>query len=157
MCFALQIAPSHSTHGPDTDRAWAGRSPPEGSTRSFCWWAWRALKLLGCLLAVAWPPSVNPSPDCQGRGEEGNDHLVWSQRLLGLLWSSSVSWGSVSLLDVFPASLVWTQHFRHGSWPLKPVSHALWWGGGSCDVLFLVGSQAMIKRNLYLWIIFFHF
>lgn len=130
MCFTLQIAPSCSTRCPDTDRAWAGKSPPEGSTRSFCWRSWRALKLLGCLLAVAWPPSMNHSLDCQGRGEEGKCHLVWSQRLLGLLWSSSVSWGSISLLDVLPAAVVWTQGFRHGSWPSIPVSHALWWAGG---------------------------
>lgn len=40
---------------------------------------------------------------------------------------------------------------QHGSWPIIPVSHALWWGRG-WDVLFLVDSQAMIKRKLYSWI-----
>lgn len=128
MCFALQIAPSYSTHCPDPDRAWARRSPPEGSTRSFCSWAWGALKLLGvCLLCLVLHMSY--SPDCQGRGEEGNFHLVWSQTLLGLLWSSSVSWGSVSLLDVVPSCCL-DPVLQHGSGPLTPVSPALRWGGG---------------------------
>lgn len=109
------------------------------------------LKAPWCLLAVPCPPHMSHSPDCQGRGEEGNFHLVWLQMLLGLLWSSSVSWGSVSLLDMVPSCCL-DPVLQHGSGPLTPVSPALRWGGGGCDVLFLVDSQAMVKGKLYSWI-----